>query len=144
MKKKSLLLLAVLGCAFAGFVGCSTPKTFVRTMEPAWATVELRQDLDYANGWNSVIDTLVKRFDMEILSQQDGYVRTTWLYTWTGKVNEEYRVRVTAKFTPDHARVEIKSEAEYGGTGKWVGGYDTRLLETIKTDIMGKIGRTTR
>jgi hypothetical protein len=28
--------------------------------------------------------------------------------------------------------------------GNWVSGYDTRLLETIKTDVMGKVGRTTR
>ena len=81
---------------------------------------------------------------MEILSQQDGYVRTTWLYTWTGKLDENYRVRVTAKFSPDHSKIEIKSEAEHGGNGKWIQGYDTRLLETIKTDIMGKVGRTTR
>jgi hypothetical protein len=59
-------------------------------------------------------------------------------------VNENYRVRVTAKFAPDHTKVEIKSEAESGGPGSWTAGYDSRLLETIKTDIMGKIGRTTR
>lgn len=76
--------------------------------------------------------------------RQDGYARTTWLYSWTGKVKENYRVRVTSKFTPDHRVVEIKSEAEYGGPGDWVAGYDSRLLETIKTDIMGKVGRTTR
>ena len=81
---------------------------------------------------------------MEILSQQDGYARTTWLYSWTGKVEENYRVRVTIKFSPDHKIVEVKSEAEFGGPGHWIPGYDTRLLETIKTDIMGKVGRTTR
>jgi hypothetical protein len=57
---------------------------------------------------------------------------------------ENYRVRVTAKFSPDHTKVEVKSEAEYGGAGRWIAGYDTRLLETLKTDIMGNIGRTTR
>jgi hypothetical protein len=76
---------------------------------------ELRDDIGYTNAWNSVVDTLVKRFDLEILSQQDGYMRTTWLYTWTGTVRENYRVRVTAKFSPDHKVVEIKSEAEHGG-----------------------------
>ena len=43
-----------------------------------------------------------------------------------------------------NSKIEIKSEAEHGGNGKWIQGYDTRLLETIKTDIMGKVGRTTR
>lgn len=124
--------------------GCMAPKTFVETMEPTWASIEVRTDVSYDQAWEAVIDALVKRFDIEIMSRQDGYIRTTWLYTWTGKVQENYRVRVTAKFSPDHKKVEVKSEAEYGGSGLWVMGYDTRLLETIKTDIMGTIGRTTR
>ena len=140
MKSLTILTAGLL----VALTGCVLPKTFVKTMEPAWASIEIRDDLNYTNAWNGVVDTLVKRFDMEILSQQDGYARTTWLYSWTGTVQENYRVRVTAKFAPDHKVVEVKSEAEYGGPGNWVTGYDTRLLETIKTDIMGKVGRTTR
>jgi hypothetical protein len=124
--------------------GCMAPRTFVKTMEPSWASIEIRTDVPYDQAWEAVVDTLVKRFDIEIISRQDGYIRTTWLYTWTGRVMENYRVRVTAKFSPDHTKVEVKSEAEYGGQGLWVMGYDTRLLETIKTDVMGTIGRTTR
>ena len=124
--------------------GCVAPRTFVKTMEPTWAAVEIRTDLPFDQAWEAIVDTLVKRFDLEVISRQDGYLRTNWLYTWTGKVRENYRVRVTAKFSPDHKKVEVKSEAEYGGAGMWVMGYDTRLLETIKTDVMGTIGRTTR
>jgi hypothetical protein len=80
----------------------------------------------------------------QVLSKKNGYVRTNWLYTWTGTLNERYRVRVTVKFSPDHEKVEIKSEAEYGGIAGWIIGYDTRLLSTIKSDIMGNVGRTTR
>lgn len=129
------LLAAVGGCA---------PKTFVKTLEPTWASVELRNESAYEKAWTSVVDTLVKRFDIEVLSKEDGYIRTNWLYTWTGELKENYRVRVTAKFSPDRSKVEVKSEAEYGGPGAWVAGYDTRLLETIKGDIMGTVGRTTR
>ena len=144
MKTKPVLVLLGILIVLTGIVGCANPKTFVRTLEPAWASVEVRDDLSYTNAWNAVVDTLVKRFDLEILSQPDGYVRTTWLYSWTGKVSENYRVRVTAKFAPDHTKVEVKSEAEFGGPGEWVQGYDSRLLETVKTDIMGKVSRTTR
>lgn len=125
-------------------VGCVAPKTFVKTLEPTWASVELREDINYDKAWETVVDSLVKRFDLEVLSRENGYLRTNWLYTWTGRLNERYRVRVTAKFSPDHKKIELKSEAEYGGAGMWVMGYDTRLLETIKSDIMGSIGRTTR
>jgi hypothetical protein len=125
-------------------MGCLAPKTFVKTLEPTWASVEIRADLPYEKAWSGLVDALVKRFDIEVLSKEDGYLRTGWLYSWTGKVMETYRVRVTAKFSPDHSKVEVKSEAEFGGAGQWVAGYDTRLLETLKTDIMGNMGRTTR
>jgi hypothetical protein len=113
-------------------------------MEPNWATVEVRDGLKYDDVWSTVVDTLVKTFDTEVMSKQDGYLRTGWLYTWTGQMTENYRVRVTIKFSPDQRRVAVKSEAEYGGPGQWVPGYDARLLETLKTDIMGTVGRTTR
>ena len=135
--------VAVLGVAFL-LAGCATPKTFVKTLEPTWTSIEVRSDIPYEKAWDTVVDLMVKRFDLEILSKEDGYIRTGWLYTWTGKVMENYRVRVTIKFAPDHTKVEVKSEAEYGGQGAWVTGYDTRLLETLKSDIMGSIGRTTR
>ncbi|MEW5802981.1 MAG: hypothetical protein AB1847_12850 [bacterium] len=142
MKKNLSRMLLIM--AFVLLAGCGAPRTFVKTMEPSWASIEIRTDVAYDAAWESVVDTLVKRFDLEILSKTDGYARTNWLYTWTGKVMENYRVRVTAKFAPDHKKVEIKSEAEYGGPGDWVAGYDSRLLSTIKSDIMGTIGRTTR
>jgi hypothetical protein len=136
----SLLLLPGLG--LSSCVG--TPNTFVQTMEASWAAVELREDLPYEKAWGSLVDILTKRFDIEMLSKDDGYLRTVWLYNWTGSVSENYRVRVTAKFTTDKKVCQVKSEAEYGGSGRWVQGYDSRLLETLKTDVMGSIGRATR
>lgn len=141
MKRSAVFTALVVA---ASLFGCVTPKTFVRTLEPTWASVELRTDLPYERAWGAVIDTLVKRFDLEVLQKADGYARTNWLYSWTGKVDKNYRVRVTVKFSQDRDKCEIKSEAEYGGSGNWEMGYDIRLLETIKADVMGTIGRTTR
>lgn len=134
----------IMGTMLLGLSGCVAPQSFVKTLEPTWASVELRTEVDYDQAWEVIIDTLVKRFDLEVLSKENGYFRTNWLYTWTGRLNERYRVRVTGKFSPDRKKVELKSEAEFGGSGYWVQGYDTRLLNTIKSDIMGTIGRTTR
>jgi hypothetical protein len=141
---RSFVLLIMTISVAVVLVGCVAPSTFVRTMDTTWASIEVRNDINYTTAWNSVMDVLVKRFDVEVLSQYDGYARTTWMYSWTGKMDERYRVRVTIKFSPDHTKVEVKSEAEYGGAGQWIPGYDARLLETMKTDIMGQIGRTTR
>ena len=45
------------------------------------------------------------------------------------------------KFSTDKTRVDIRAEAEYGGEGMWIKGYDTNLLQTMKQDIQGTVGR---
>lgn len=120
------------------------PATYVQTQEATWATVELREGMTYEQAWTTVIDLLVKKFDVEILSKVDGYARTGWLHSWTGELRNDYRVRVTVKFSPDHLKVEVKSEAQYLVESDWLPGMDTALLQTLKTDLMGSVGRTTR
>ncbi len=46
------------------------------------------------------------------------------------------------KFSSDRKKVDIKTEAEFGGEPRWIRGFDTRLLSTIKQDISGAVGRT--
>ena len=120
------------------------PVSFVQTMEPSWASIELRDGVNYDNAWNTIVDLLIRKFDMEVLSKENGYMRTTWLFSWTGQLREDYRVRVTVKFSPDHKKVDVKSEANYQTKNGWITGSDTALLQTLKTDLMGTVGRTTR
>lgn len=120
------------------------PITFVQTLEHSWASIEIAETMEYEKAWSAVVDLLVRKFDLEVLSKENGYLRTTWLYSWTGELREDYRVRVTIKFSFDQSKVEIKSEANYQRTSGWVIGSDTALLQTLKTDIMGTIGRVTR
>ncbi len=129
--------------------GCA-PTTFVQTMEPNWNTIEIRKDLSGDQAWDAVVDLTARRFDIEVLSKEDGYLRTGWLYSWTGKISQFYKVRTVVKFSPSKHKVEIKSEAQYfspgiAGIGQgWQMGTDERLTSTMRTDIMGKVGRTTR
>lgn len=141
---KPIVMIMMLVACLICLSSCMPPVTFVKTLEPTWFSIEIRPDIEFEDAWDSVVDTLTKRFDMAVLSRKDGYMRTTWLYSWTGAMSENYRVRVTVKFSPDRAKCNIKTEAEYGGAGTWIMGYDSRLLRTVKTDIMGAIGRTTR
>lgn len=120
------------------------PATYLQTQEATWASVEIRDGMNYEVAWTTVIDLLVKKFDVEILSKADGYARTGWLHSWTGELRNDYRVRVTIKFNPDHTKVEVKSEANYLVDADWLPGMDTALLATLKTDLMGSVGRTTR
>ncbi|MCK5493618.1 MAG: hypothetical protein KAJ14_10955 [Candidatus Omnitrophica bacterium] len=126
--------------------GCATPRSFVRIMEPTWASLELRPDLEYEDAWQEVLDILAKKFELEMISKEGGYIRTTWIHTWwkVGQLTEKYRVRVVVKFSPKKTKVDIKTEAQYLMRGQWIIGTDTRLLQTVKTDIMGITGRTTK
>ena len=117
-------------------------------MDPAWNTIEVRKSMDPNQAWNVAVDLAAKRFDIEVLSKEDGYLRTGWLFTWTGKLNQFYKVRTVMKFSPDKNKVEVKSEAQYFHRGffgnGWQMGTDERLMSTMRTDLMGKLGRTTR
>ncbi|MCD4770694.1 MAG: hypothetical protein K8R35_11070 [Bacteroidales bacterium] len=137
MKLRSLLIVFALIIITSS---CFAPKTFIKTMEPTWTTIELHEDVSFDEAWKETLDILIRKFDIEISQKENGYIRTGWLYTWTGKYTSSYRVRVTVKFHQDKGVVEIKSEAYYKGRV----GFDNRLLQTVKTDIMGTIGRTTR
>jgi hypothetical protein len=131
------------------FISCCTggmPVSFVRVIEPTWATIEVRDDLTFEKAWQEVIDVLAKKFELEMISKDGGYIRSSWVYTWwkAGELTENYRVRTIVKFSPDHKVINIKTEANYLDKGEWILGTDTRLLLTVKTDIMGVVGRTTK
>ena len=144
-KFKECLFIGLLLSVF--FISCShAPKSFIKIYKPTWASVELRDNLSFDEAWHRVVDVLAKKFELEMISIDGGYIRTSWIYSWwkEGKLTEDYRVRAIVKFSPDQKQLDIKTEANYLKKGSWVMGTDTRLLSTIKTDIMGVVGRTTR
>ena len=145
----AVLLVALLA------TGCATikpPRSFSKVTAPGWASIEIREEVDYDHAWKTVVGILVRDFDLQFVSKDDGYLRTDWLYSWSGVYQPNYRVRVIAKFADDRKTLGVKSEAQalvtdpMSGrpTGTWVMGVDSRLMSTIKTDLMGTIGRTTR
>jgi hypothetical protein len=119
-------------------------------MNPGWNTIEIQEKMTYDEAWEEAVDVLARKFDLEVLSKESGYIRTGWLHTWTGKVDESYKVRGIVKFDEKERLVEIKSEAQYFKSGflgigdGWRMGTDERLTTTLRTDLMGKIGRTAR
>jgi len=149
--------------AFIGFVilfqscGSSKPSSFVsfsqnknkgfssNTEGATWASILIREDLTYDKAFDEVLDICAKRFEMDLISKEGGYGRSQWIYTWNDKdkYDTKYRTRIVFKFSPDKTKVDIKTEAEYGGERNFEKGWDTRLLQTMKQDIMGVVGRTT-
>ena len=142
MKRLSILLIFLL-C----FSGCATEKrspSFSSISTSGWSSYEIRGDLDYERAWKAVWNVLCRDFDIEFAARDEGYIRTAWLHTWSGKYEPDYRVRVTAKFSDDRRTISLKSEAQMRQGATWVAGSDARLASTMKGDIMGTIGRTAR
>jgi hypothetical protein len=120
------------------------PSTFSTITAPGWSTIEIREDVDYDHAWKKVWSVLYKAFDVEFVSKDDGYIRTSWLYSWSGIYQQNYRVRVTVMFSEDHKKIDVKVEAQALQGNVWIIGVDNRLVSTVKSDIMGTIGRVTR
>ena len=56
--------------------GCATPKTYFRTMEPKWTTIEIGGEIKYEDAWEEVLDILVRKFDIAVSQKDNGYIRT--------------------------------------------------------------------
>lgn len=142
--------LAMLVASFSALVlaSCaSTPTSFTRG-SAEWSVIELRDGIEYEKAWEEIVDVVARRFDIEMVEKESGYLRSGWVYTWwkDGVRTENYRVRAMVKFTPEKEAVAIRTDAQYMDrlSRGWITGMDTLLLETLKSDIMGTVGRTTR
>lgn len=146
MKKEFTILKILTFSILLASCGMMKPSSFVRATDGGtWSSIQIRDDLPYEKSWNEVLDVVAKRFEMDMISKEGGYARSQWIYTWNlkGKYTKKYRVRAIFKFSADRTKVDVKTEAEFGGDPRWIKGWDTRLLSTVKQDIMGVVGRTT-
>ena len=147
--KKLVVILATTIIFSVAFSSCSmfskskqTPIGFIQTNEVGWSTIQLREDLKFDKAFDEILDVIAKRFEMDVISKEGAYARSQWSYRWGSMEGTSYRTRAIFKFSPDRTKVDVKTEAEWSVGNKWLIGYDTRLLETIKQDIMGVAGRT--
>jgi hypothetical protein len=77
-----------------------------------------------------------------MIQPEVGYIRTRWNFTWNdkGTTLEAYRVRIVCNFNPSRTQLIIKAEAEYLDDDKWVQGFDTRAIETLRNDLNNVVG----
>ncbi len=134
--------------AAASQLAFQTPPSILATVGLLWNTITVRRGVSGDEAWNAVVDLAARRFDIEVISKEDGYLRTGWSHSWTGSVSDFYKVRTIVKFNAAKTKVEVKSEAQFLSRGLlspgWQMGTDERLTATMRTDIMGKVGRVTR
>lgn len=145
MRKRYLVIVFLVLC-FSNVSGCvrKIPTSFTSTGASSWMMIELRDDLEYNEAWNKVIELLVQNFVIDKAMREEGYIQTDWLYSWAGEYLSTYRVRLILKFSADRTKLQFKPEAQALFGKDWKLGVDTRLVSTIKTDLMGTVARITR
>jgi hypothetical protein len=136
-----VLLIVITGIVGIGCAG-GPPKSFHRGSAGDTAVL-LRQGLDFDRAFREVAFILNRHgFESEMLQPEVGYIRTRWNHSWTtsGNTLEAYRVRIICNFNPSRTQLLFKAEAEYMQNNRWVQGFDTRAIETLRNDLNMSIG----
>jgi len=144
VNRKNWLGMLVIALVFGMTVlGCSsTPRSFTKG-SAGDTTILLRQGLDAEQAFREA-NFIINRhgFEPEMMNTEAGYIRTRWNYTWNdrGREVDYYRVRVVVTFNPNRTQLVLSAPSEFLSRGRWITGFDTRAIETLRTDLTQSIG----
>lgn len=129
-------VLIVSGC------GVGAPDSFMRMTKQYWEVVDIKQGMKYDDAWERVIYIITKKFELEMISKEDGYVRSAYgaSYFTEDMHNDKYQVRIVAKFTPDKRKLEFKIESRIWDGKIWQNGSDVRVAANMRKDFMNALG----
>jgi uncharacterized lipoprotein len=146
-KSIRIFLVVVIISMLAMLAGCSSkPKSFIVTYDQStWRVIDIREDFKGKINkiWETLVDTISEKYDLETINKDSGYLRTAWKYTYVVKsqISNKYRSRIVVKVDQDFNQLKIKCDSHWLGDNGWLQGYDTILLENIYSDVQGKLGR---
>lgn len=124
--------------------GCSTgaPDSFMRMTKQYWEVVDLKPTIRYDDAWQRMIYIITKKFELEMISKEDGYVRSAFgpSYFTEDMQNDKYQVRIVAKFTPDKKRMEFKIESRIWDGKIFQNGSDVRVAANMRLDFLYSLG----
>jgi len=93
-------------CAVSSFVKGEGGRT----------TVQIADRISYDLAYDEVLTILTKKFELDMISKESGYIKTKWQYTWAGKwgnkPQKDYRVRITVRLSSERKRIDIHAEEE--------------------------------
>ncbi len=139
--KHSFLLGFALFLFFSG-CGTSAPDSFMEVTKQYWDIVDVNPKLSYDEAWQRVVYIITKKFELEMISKDDGYVRSAYgpSYFSEAITNSRYHVRIVTKFTPNRKKVEFKIEAQVFDGKVWVNGTDSRVAANMRKDFEFSLG----
>jgi len=142
-KKLALCLLPLLPLAVTPACIEVAPPSFVKTINTDWTTMPLKAGVTPEQAWINALDIIMGNYDMEMINKDAAYARSAWTYAAnrSGVFQGPYRTRVIFRLSPNKDALLLKVEAQSGGEGQWISGYDVDILNNIKQDITAIIGR---
>jgi len=145
-----LMALLMVSCTAAFYETTAQPQqpaqpklgfTTENCVENGNATIPISERVDNNLLWDDVVSLVYKRFEIEVIQKESGYIRTAWnKSTTTGAKEESERTRVTLRIAQARRIIEVKTEAEKTVDGVLQNGCDTKVLETMKGDLRGLSG----
>jgi hypothetical protein len=138
----SLRWTFVAALVLIGGCGSGAPDSFMQMNRQYWEVMNLRPDVSYEEAWQRVIYIITKKFELEMISKDDGYVRSAYgpSYFSNDLLNDKYQIRIVVKFTPDKKRMEFKIESRVWDGKIWKNGSDVRVAANMRRDFRNSIG----
>ena len=148
MRRVFFLLAVTASCASAGGSGASAtaPASFVRSNADALVTrtIDVREGLSHTQAMRMLADVLNSRYTVEVTDARSGFAMTAWQASLQhdGVPDLRYRTRVTGKFIGDDwRRLQLRNEANWQRGQEWDVGYDAAQLDSVATELRGKLGK---
>ena len=140
---KIVSMCFVLFLAIFTFNGCGTgaPDSYIQMDKQYWDVVDVSPKIKYDDAWQRVVYIVTKKFELEMVSKEDGYVRSAYgpSYFTEDLKNNRYKVRIVAKFTPTRKKVEFKIDAQVFDGKVWINGSDARVAANIRKDFINSL-----
>lgn len=131
-----ITLLCLAGC------GLGAPDSFMQMNRQYWESMDIKSTVKYEDAWQRVIYIITKKFELEMISKEDGYVRSSYGQSYFSEdlQNERYQIRIVAKFTPDRKKLEFKIESRMWDGKIWHNGSDVRVAANMRKDFLNSLG----
>ncbi len=130
------IILVASGC------GLGAPESFMQMNRQYWEIMDVKPSIKYDDAWQRVIYIITKKFELEMISKEDGYVRSAYGQSYFSEdlQNEKYQIRIVAKFSPDRKKFEFKIESRMWDGKLWHNGSDVRVAANMRKDFLNSLG----
>jgi hypothetical protein len=124
----------------------TAPPSFVRSTAESQVTrsIDVRDGFTHMQAMRALTEALGQRYTVEVQDPRAGFVMTAWQASLLrdGVPDLRYRTRVTARFLgEDWKKLQLRHEANWARGDEWDVGYDLPQLDSVTTEVRGKIGK---